>query len=127
MAPPPAPPPPTQKSSDAHGRPVLFVVITSRSFFIIALFLSGGLVALKATQRSAAGSERGRGKGQTEGHVSESLSDSKVVRDSSEMATNEALGEKDQPILHMASLLYFKVLTPSTPCSKITGHLLQSL
>lgn len=56
---------------------------------------------LKVTQRSAAGSERGRGKGQPEDHVSESASDPKAVRDSSEMATNEALGEKDQPILHM--------------------------
>lgn len=62
MAPPPAPPPPTQKSSSAHGRPVFSVVIISRSFFIIALLLSRGVVALKVTQRSTAGSEGEEGK-----------------------------------------------------------------
>lgn len=95
VAPPPAPPPPTQKSSSAHGRPVFSVVIISRSFFIIALLLSRGVVALKVTQRGTAGVRGGRGKGQTRGSCQSVGIRTPPLR-SCELATDEALGEKDQ-------------------------------
>lgn len=75
----------------AYRRLVFFIVI-SLSFFIIALLLSGGLRAVKVTQRSAEGAQRKRNSqigtvgtaGQNQsllnGFLPKSISDSNMVK-----------------------------------------------